>query len=149
MCIRDRYMGSTFGRGDDEEREDERVHDENVDSRAYDEDLSSEASLNISELDDLKKQLTLLERKLDKTKSNWVHQMNIKHLSTQQSRTFCLFCKTNKILRQCSLYHYCFDYILHFSLSLCSTSFGIFRICLLYTSPSPRDGLLSRMPSSA
>ena len=25
----------------------------------------------------------------------------------------------------------------------------IFRACLLYTSPSPRDGLLSRMPSSA
>ena len=25
----------------------------------------------------------------------------------------------------------------------------IFHICLLYTSPSPRDGLLSRMPSSA
>ena len=24
-----------------------------------------------------------------------------------------------------------------------------FRNCLLYTSPSPRDGLLSRMPSSA
>ena len=24
-----------------------------------------------------------------------------------------------------------------------------FRLCLLYTSPSPRDGLLSRMPSSA
>ena len=24
-----------------------------------------------------------------------------------------------------------------------------FWICLLYTSPSPRDGLLSRMPSSA
>ena len=24
-----------------------------------------------------------------------------------------------------------------------------FRYCLLYTSPSPRDGLLSRMPSSA
>ena len=23
------------------------------------------------------------------------------------------------------------------------------RTCLLYTSPSPRDGLLSRMPSSA
>ena len=28
-------------------------------------------------------------------------------------------------------------------------SFGSFLICLLYTSPSPRDGLLSRMPSSA
>ena len=26
---------------------------------------------------------------------------------------------------------------------------GYIRICLLYTSPSPRDGLLSRMPSSA
>ena len=25
----------------------------------------------------------------------------------------------------------------------------LFHICLLYTSPSPRDGLLSRMPSSA
>ena len=27
--------------------------------------------------------------------------------------------------------------------------FGQIQICLLYTSPSPRDGLLSRMPSSA
>ena len=26
---------------------------------------------------------------------------------------------------------------------------GWVKICLLYTSPSPRDGLLSRMPSSA
>ena len=26
---------------------------------------------------------------------------------------------------------------------------SMIRICLLYTSPSPRDGLLSRMPSSA
>ena len=25
----------------------------------------------------------------------------------------------------------------------------LFNLCLLYTSPSPRDGLLSRMPSSA
>ena len=25
----------------------------------------------------------------------------------------------------------------------------LFLVCLLYTSPSPRDGLLSRMPSSA
>ena len=28
-------------------------------------------------------------------------------------------------------------------------SFGAPRICLLYTSPSPRDATLSRMPSSA
>ena len=26
---------------------------------------------------------------------------------------------------------------------------GLYGYCLLYTSPSPRDGLLSRMPSSA
>ena len=26
---------------------------------------------------------------------------------------------------------------------------GVAEVCLLYTSPSPRDGLLSRMPSSA
>ena len=26
---------------------------------------------------------------------------------------------------------------------------AVYRLCLLYTSPSPRDGLLSRMPSSA
>ena len=30
-----------------------------------------------------------------------------------------------------------------------SASVIIFNGCLLYTSPSPRDGLLSRMPSSA
>ena len=28
-------------------------------------------------------------------------------------------------------------------------AWGKFKSCLLYTSPSPRDGLLSRMPSSA
>ena len=28
-------------------------------------------------------------------------------------------------------------------------SMVVYRTCLLYTSPSPRDGLLSRMPSSA
>ena len=29
------------------------------------------------------------------------------------------------------------------------SDWDLFKICLLYTSPSPRDGLLSRMPSSA
>ena len=28
-------------------------------------------------------------------------------------------------------------------------AWGAYFTCLLYTSPSPRDGLLSRMPSSA
>ena len=31
----------------------------------------------------------------------------------------------------------------------CITDMDILYVCLLYTSPSPRDGLLSRMPSSA
>ena len=30
-----------------------------------------------------------------------------------------------------------------------SDAMNQFNVCLLYTSPSPRDGLLSRMPSSA
>ena len=30
-----------------------------------------------------------------------------------------------------------------------NSQFALFSTCLLYTSPSPRDGLLSRMPSSA
>ena len=30
-----------------------------------------------------------------------------------------------------------------------SKALGVTKACLLYTSPSPRDGLLSRMPSSA
>ena len=36
--------------------------------------------------------------------------------------------------------------LLSFNIGL---EFGQLCICLLYTSPSPRDGLLSRMPSSA
>ena len=32
---------------------------------------------------------------------------------------------------------------------VCSTILQLYNDCLLYTSPSPRDGLLSRMPSSA
>ena len=31
----------------------------------------------------------------------------------------------------------------------CVSTIAYYFICLLYTSPSPRDGLLSRMPSSA
>ena len=33
--------------------------------------------------------------------------------------------------------------------TMTNTRVGLFATCLLYTSPSPRDGLLSRMPSSA
>ena len=37
----------------------------------------------------------------------------------------------------------------HHSVPQPSTNAVLVEICLLYTSPSPRDGLLSRMPSSA
>ena len=37
----------------------------------------------------------------------------------------------------------------HFTKILNSFEIKLHYICLLYTSPSPRDGLLSRMPSSA
>ena len=39
-----------------------------------------------------------------------------------------------------------FDKVIH---ELAPKNKELINICLLYTSPSPRDGLLSRMPSSA
>ena len=39
--------------------------------------------------------------------------------------------------------------VYHIALDPMSISKGAGGACLLYTSPSPRDGLLSRMPSSA
>ena len=42
------------------------------------------------------------------------------------------------------------EFIMEFSLAFMVLGFEyMYKICLLYTSPSPRDGLLSRMPSSA
>ena len=44
----------------------------------------------------------------------------------------------------------CNHELIHDYLLLRSCVIGMFSVdCLLYTSPSPRDGLLSRMPSSA
>ena len=37
----------------------------------------------------------------------------------------------------------------HYDLIKARKDLDVFMVCLLYTSPSPRDGLLSRMPSSA
>src|SRR5680860_1886623 len=42
-----------------------------------------------------------------------------------------------------------FPYVQDFSGHLAVEVSGQYYDCLLYTSPSPRDGLLSRMPSSA
>ena len=39
--------------------------------------------------------------------------------------------------------------IKHIMSLIATKSFALYAACLLYTSPSPRDGLLSRMPSSA
>ena len=43
----------------------------------------------------------------------------------------------------------CADYAVPDALRKKLDSRGLTSPCLLYTSPSPRDGLLSRMPSSA
>ena len=37
----------------------------------------------------------------------------------------------------------------HLADALVQAGYVVYSNCLLYTSPSPRDGLLSRMPSSA
>ena len=46
------------------------------------------------------------------------------------------------LTNQFAQYELCFGNMFHINP-------GGYNICLLYTSPSPRDGLLSRMPSSA
>ena len=43
----------------------------------------------------------------------------------------------------------CENLLLDVNFNVVVSDFGFARGCLLYTSPSPRDGLLSRMPSSA
>ena len=48
--------------------------------------------------------------------------------------------KKNKVVKDC------FEPLNRATFAL---NMGIDKVCLLYTSPSPRDGLLSRMPSSA
>ena len=48
------------------------------------------------------------------------------------------------------LFSYLLDYKKEILAVLAIMAFCVFvSLCLLYTSPSPRDGLLSRMPSSA
>src|SRR5665647_2810135 len=42
-----------------------------------------------------------------------------------------------------------YRYVLIGTLGTLAGAIAGYSICLLYTSPSPRDGLLSRMPSSA
>ena len=64
-------------------------------------------------------------------------------LSVSTARPFEIFERMMRDADGRAEYHY----ILHDY--LCTVETGTLHACLLYTSPSPRDGLLSRMPSSA
>ena len=48
-----------------------------------------------------------------------------------------------------NLYNWDYNEMCHFIENYSEEEFRKYYDCLLYTSPSPRDGLLSRMPSSA
>ena len=61
--------------------------------------------------------------------------------------------KNINLISRNSLKNFYVEHVLH-SISISKIKFFkknelVLDICLLYTSPSPRDGLLSRMPSSA
>ena len=47
------------------------------------------------------------------------------------------------------IFHFCCDAFFEYNLFTDSESFDTSSVCLLYTSPSPRDRQKSRMPSSA
>ena len=57
-----------------------------------------------------------------------------------RDRTYAITHSSRKILEKIGIWR-------HIASNL--VPFQYLNVCLLYTSPSPRDGLLSRMPSSA
>ena len=64
------------------------------------------------------------------TKSAWVSQVTLyNYLKTRMGTRYVLHFENDEFMK--------------------SVNLAKWNICLLYTSPSPRDGLLSRMPSSA
>ena len=65
-------------------------------------------------------------------------QKTIDHRLHPEGLQMSCSCLAHGLRPQCSFLPTCTAYVL-----------GHLRGCLLYTSPSPRDGLLSRMPSSA
>ena len=63
-----------------------------------------------------------------------------------------LFSLTNPEIAILMMGIFLFAVLLGFPIAFTLMAMGIgfgYYACLLYTSPSPRDGLLSRMPSSA
>ena len=73
---------------------------------------------------------------------NAVKRNKAKRIMRELAKKILIKCKTNTY------------YVLIAKTSILDTKFKdlleeLDKVCLLYTSPSPRDGLLSRMPSSA
>ena len=69
------------------------------------------------------------------------HNFTVNPLTLKMDVTFILPCKPEKVI--------CKSKILKMGKSIVFTTAEMFQNCLLYTSPSPRDQLTSRMPSSA
>src|SRR5665647_324259 len=73
---------------------------------------------------------------------------------TSQARMACTNPPTRYVHRLCKVFligwhNYTFVFVTRLIERTCIIYPESFSSCLLYTSPSPRDGLLSRMPSSA
>ena len=86
--------------------------------------------------------------------ASWIeavsNNINLKNINP------CIFCPPSCYLEYARTLIDENDYHLEIGSQIVNHSFedesltgGISTTCLLYTSPSPRDGLLSRMPSSA
>eukprot|EP01016_Furgasonia_blochmanni_P046103 TRINITY_DN6591_c0_g1_i1.p1 TRINITY_DN6591_c0_g1~~TRINITY_DN6591_c0_g1_i1.p1 ORF type:complete len:136 (-),score=3.71 TRINITY_DN6591_c0_g1_i1:11-418(-) len=105
--------------------------------------ISSKHSINLGEL------VTKLRRQVDPNfnptsqksdASGKLKEKSVESVHQKEQKTHD--CLTRTCLLKCSKYGPRSFYI-------CIRVVLWVQICLLYTSPSPRDGLLSRMPSSA
>ena len=86
-----------------------------------------------------------LERRYLETDSDWKRE----EISQYQSDTKCERCNGHRLKEEALCVKIDNFHISEITEKSILDAINWFKSCLLYTSPSPRDGLLSRMPSSA